>query len=516
VERSISDNDCHKVPDDTEIPGQDSPSDIVDVPADPRILRAHPPHSSYDLSAFTKPVNPATRSRQFAHLYGQQLWTVVNQLSTWELFQEIPSVFTNLDVMLMYLVEEEQVRTGYQMPDVRDAATAPLSIAMAKQGFAWREYLAPSKEGPFTSKLKRLTATADVVLEALSNSAPSALLVSDQASSVAKIAIRMPGPIGETFRIINQPFTERRVLDRTIKWKHCPPPCLEARMELYHDQVNRKRLHTLWWARFRVLYPQLLYWKPGQKIFDVNPGVLDPGNPIQGCHPPFWNTLFSRSYVHSRKKAPVIKTGIKVFCRIDQRFEKWSSSSIKDAQLAAGFFSSEAWAGLMFETATDDYWRQLQGISRSHRLRLVRVTDVDSASHLCGCGIAGCYGLFCVIWESNTDNIDRRPCHKRFKTDPADDDGCLCEPGKAVPCIPGRAHMSETELRDNFYDILDENLRKPSPSQPAALSSCPICGYEPVTLTSLSDCLDIDNINKFVQHMNLRHNCDMAKLTREH
>lgn len=61
-----------------------------------------------------------------------------------------------------------------------------------------------------------------------------------------------------------------------------------------------------------------------------------------------------------------------------------------------------------------------------------------------------CANIFCMIWESHSDNSSRKACHKLFgcaNMVTSNDTMCICFLGGTISCILGRAHQSHQDVK---------------------------------------------------------------------
>jgi hypothetical protein len=132
------------------------------------------------------------------------------------------------------------------------------------------------------------------------------------------------------------------------------------------------------------------------------------------------------------------------------------------------------------------------------------------ASHACGNGKTklsdkACFNLFCIFWESNLNNNNRKTCHETFaelaKTGAdATEMTCICIPGHTMPYTPGHFHQTYTELKDAVIERFDKNKdalnRYPYPA----------CnGKEIVKIRSLEYCFSTKTMSKLAAHMKVVH-----------
>jgi hypothetical protein len=271
----------------------------------------------------------------------------------------------------------------------RKETTLALVAETEIHGFKFPESRNNSEWGKsLTKKMGRVRENPTNRLSLLSE---QEVLSSPPDTTAGHTVIQMPGHEGEHFAIIDDYFTSPPY--RGKKVLPLKAICLDLRLSLPRNLSVVRPLHSVWWARLRLLDASLLPWNPGQKITDTNPHVLaDENHPIRRFYPTFWNGAFETDsdtihYLHT--------TTIDVFCMKHRRIERTIIKTVLVAQWICGFYTPEQIVGLLFQNNTsidtDDIQCFLQG---SHGCLKPRLVSYE--------------GIFCVRWEMTKDNADRR------------------------------------------------------------------------------------------------------------
>jgi hypothetical protein len=136
-------------------------------------------------------------------------------------------------------------------------------------------------------------------------------------------------------------------------------------------------------------------------------------------------------------------------------------------------------------------------------------------SHKCDNGQSGynkhdytvCYNPFCMMWESQCDNMSRVGCHTGFfdallVVDADTGPTCDCPGGLTIPCTLGREHQTREVSRQPFFEHfraicyeLDEINKRKKP-----LGRCPLpdCGYEVMQVMNNTMLVHLETLRKFV------------------
>jgi hypothetical protein len=174
-------------------------------------------------------------------------------------------------------------------------------------------------------------------------------------------------------------------------------------------------------------------------------------------------------------------------------------------RLGGDFFDLEGWAFVM-----------------SH---LYACNDNDApghafqGSHLCHDGErtgAFCRCMFCMVWESITDNNQRGVCQdlakQRMKgsTDGQDsiDNGVFCPSKVDTRCTTwvGKTRPSaRSDVLAHFRKIHDERAADDKRANRLGRCHFPSCRQELFTVSVLKDCLSIANVRLLMKHMNSPH-----------
>jgi hypothetical protein len=468
---------------------------VVEVLAHPNILRAHSPITTWDLAAFHFDSNPGTRKRRFSRLRKHELARALRGLETWEQAQELNFWFHDLDVLVVYLHDVEDV----PLEPAGAFQHAPIVGEVLKHGF---ETLTPARQRTkiYGDRYRRVCQRISTLITLL-----EASVAQDTSLPLpGYIALRIPGHVGNEITLLNRPDPDRRTNDELVNDSQA---CLIARIELFQDEKFMSRNNANWYLRFRLLDPGLLPWKPGQKITDVNPGVSHATHPLQSCYPPFWVKGFTPDSGHRPGLQKILQSG---WCEVHQRNETVQLPSVLLAQTASGFYTYPQIAALVHDLAQAHDISGLEGTSMSHD-HICTVIDppLTLGSHRCGFLRTGkflCEGMFCVSWENQKDNSDRRMDHVTARESTEEHD-CTCVPGKSLPCVLSRVHETPAETRARFFTLWSDNLR--------ALERCPYpdCDQKVATLTDLRDCLLPTKMNKLIAHLNAAHGHDLPLIT---
>lgn len=94
-----------------------------------------------------------------------------------------------------------------------------------------------------------------------------------------------------------------------------------------------------------------------------------------------------------------------------------------------------------------------------------------------------------MIYEHNSNDELRQRC-----ATVSGRAACDRLPGTLSPCIPGRSHISQETIRDNFLAHF-ANVQN-------AFGKCPICSKPIFTVAKLADCFEQHNGQILVKHLN--------------
>jgi hypothetical protein len=230
--------------------------------------------------------------------------------------------------------------------------------------------------------------------------------------------------------------------------------------DLFFDLKSRSRISANTWHCFRVVDTSLLPWDPKtEKTSDVNPQLLYE-NPYfqQKCISSFWSVGFEAS----KTSGAIGDATLASYCFEHDCIE--INHQIKSqlvVQLAGYYLSHKDW--VLIHSRLKDPLRDAKGSriaatvfqGECHlRLLAVSAADIHEGSHKYGNGFlsndlttAGCTNPFCMIWESQANNLSREICHKHFEEHIAEELSCFCPARYTDPCITGRRHQTRSSLR---------------------------------------------------------------------
>jgi hypothetical protein len=463
---------------------------------------------------FKNPINPNTRVRQFEHLKDRQLYDAIKDLPPWQQMQELFPWFNAFDVLIVYLVDEENllITTDPALHGLKHIQNVLLLMGISPKLFK-AEYAIQRKRA---AALRWLP----TVLKVVKNHTPRASL---PPSGLLELTIPVPGPIDRTYTVINQAMPLTLLAGKPIHTAR-NDSCVLAQMEFFQDERARKKLITKTFSRLNIIDPSVKPWKLGQKITDVNPHILRGDHYLQkNCTPAFWNLKFESD----PDAGNGCDANFRFFCREHNRFENTRNGTYQLLMaLAMGFFGLSDWVEVC--SVLNDPVKDAKGhrmncgkfISKPiyHLLTLSAPTfaNVHAASHKCGNGEdsndknkAVCCNPFCIVFESHNDNGSRVDCHHDFAEKgingiDASEMSCFCGPGLAAPCLTGRSDLTAYDLRDqllehyngirNEHDDNDDNTNR--------IGRCPYpdCNFEILKPCNLRTYFKYENINKFVTH----------------
>jgi hypothetical protein len=473
---------------------------------------------------FTNPVNPSTRIRQFEHLKGRDLYDAIEDLPPWQQMQELFPWFTVLDILVVYLVDEEGLLIT-QDPDL--CGLRHTNNVLLLMGYPPKLF-----DAEFAIIRKRVKAlnTLPIVLDLIRHHAPRAPL---PPSGLLEVTIPVPGPIERTYTVINQalPRTLLAKKPNHTKRNEC---CILAQMEFFQDERARNRLISRTFSRMNIIDPSIKPWKLGQKITDVNPHILHRDHYLQqNCLPIFWSFKFGPDTDGNVG----FEAHYRFFCREHDRFETTRTGTHQLLMiLACGFLSLSDWVeicSIMNDPVEDRKGARIscgRFTSKPTHLHYLHSAFANTriASHRCGNGSdthaenkAVCCNPFCTVFESHADNCSRIHCHRDFAekgTNGVDESemSCFCQPGLAVPCLTRRSDLTAHDLRDQFlehYNLI-HNEHNDNDDIANRIGRCPYpdCNFEVLLPCNLHTYFKNENINKFITHFNKRHQMELVEL----
>lgn len=178
-----------------------------------------------------------------------------------------------------------------------------------------------------------------------------------------------------------------------------------------------------------------------------------------------------------------------------------SRFSVPLLQLGADLMDEESWTSMIIHQGKGNLPDEIEGNHGCRNSLVAGDPHVDSV---------GCVGNFCVRWEKNTYNGQRKGCYAREVDEEADDKvDYICIPDLDIPCILGRTHTTHKELQRQFLTNFNSIRRKNNPH-----GKSPFCRKEFIVDIGLRGILKDANLNALIKHMTLNHSTSLALLKR--